>query len=369
MANRIHISTRKGLFTARKLAGGWKIDDAIAFRGAPVTLTLHDARSGHDFAALNHGHFGQKLHRSKDAGAKWEEIAVPVYPAKPEGVTDMCPMRKVPVPWSLQLIWSLETGAADGQIWCGTIPGGLFVSHDHGDSWSLNEPLWNLPQRAKWFGGGYDWPGIHSILVDPRDRRSFTVGVSCGGAWLTNDDGATWENRAHGMIAAYMPPGVANDPDIQDAHRIARCAASPDVLWTQHHSGVFRTDNNGIEWSEIKHAAPSNFGFAVAAHPQNPDVAWFAPGTSDEIRLPVDGRFVVSRTSDAGKTFDVISSGLPDAQASHLVYRHGLEVDSTGNLLAMGSTTGSFWLSENGGDHWTRLSAELPPIYAVRIVE
>jgi len=370
MSTSIQVATRKGLVTARRTPAGWRIDPKIDFLGAPVTVTLHDRRSGYSYATLNHGHFGQKLHRSKDRGATWEEIAVPVYPAKPEGAEDvLCPMRKVPVPWSLQMIWALETGAAPGQIWCGTIPGGLFVSYDHGETWQLNEPLWNRPERAKWFGGGYDWPGIHSISIDPRDRRQLTVAISCGGSWLSQDDGATWEIRAKGMRAAYMPPGVAEDPDIQDAHRLARCESHPDVLWVQHHNGVFRSENNGMEWRELPNAAPSGFGFAVAAHPKNPDVAWFAPGMSDEVRVPVDGRFVVSRTQDGGKTFEVLSSGLPEPPACHLVYRHGLDVDSTGELLVMGSTTGSLWVSENGGDHWMRVSAELPPIYSVRVVE
>ncbi|MBF3234313.1 hypothetical protein HKW85_41545, partial [Pseudomonas aeruginosa] len=34
--------------------------------------------------------------------------------------------------------------------------------------------------------------------------------------------------------------------------------------------------------------------------------------------------------------------------------------------LAMGSTTGGLWLSENGGEDWRQLSANLPPIYCVR---
>src|SRR2546427_10485725 len=34
-------------------------------------------------------------------------------------------------------------------------------------------------------GGGYDFPGIHSISVDPRDPRRVLAGVSTGGAWLT----------------------------------------------------------------------------------------------------------------------------------------------------------------------------------------
>jgi len=32
----------------------------------------------------------------------------------------------------------------------------------------------------------------------------------------------------------------------------------------------------------------------------------------------------------------------------------------------MGSTTGALWMSDDGGEGWTLVSAHLPPIYAVR---
>ena len=53
--------------------------------------------------------------------------------------------------------------------------------------------------------------------------------VSCGGAWATEDDGATWTCRATGMRADYMPPERQGDPIIQDPHRLAHCAAAPDA--------------------------------------------------------------------------------------------------------------------------------------------
>jgi hypothetical protein len=43
-------------------------------------------------------------------------------------------------------------------------------------------------------------------------------------------------------------------------------------------------------------------------------------------------------------------------------------VDETGDLLAMGSTTGSLWVSERGGDAWRVVSHHLPPVYCVRFV-
>ena len=84
MSNRCYVATRKGLFTIDRGASKWSISHA-AFVGDNVTLVMHDPRNGDLFAALNHGHFGIKLHRSKDGGETWPEIAVPAYPPMPEG--------------------------------------------------------------------------------------------------------------------------------------------------------------------------------------------------------------------------------------------------------------------------------------------
>ena len=114
--------------------------------------------------------------------------------------------------------------------------------------------------------------------------------------------------------------------------------------------------------------SPSSFGFAVAVHPADPETAWLAPAHSDGRRVPVDGRVVVARTRDGGKTFDSCARGLPAQHAYDLVYRHGLDVDESGTRLIMGSTTGTLWVSEDQGDSWSEVSAHLPPIYVTRFV-
>jgi len=97
-------------------------------------------------------------------------------------------------------------------------------------------------------------------------------------------------------------------------------------------------------------------------HPRKPDTAWFVPAVKDECRVPVDQRFVAMRTDDGGKSFTVLSEGLPQTPSFDLVYRHGLDVDATGERLVMGTTTGNLWISENGGQIWRAVSQHLPPI-------
>lgn len=366
MRKRLLVGTRKGLFRIeRNPHGDWEIARSW-FLGDPVSMVLPEPDGRRIHAALNLSHFGVKLQRSEDAGASWSEAPVPTFPPKPDGFEDKDPMRGLELPWSTQLIWALETGAP-GELWCGVIPGGLFRSTDGGASWDLVRSLWDEPRRRKWTGGGYDFAGIHSILVDPRDPAHVTVGVSVGGVWTTRDRGAHWDLiGSTGLRNAYMPPELAQDPLSQDPHRIVQCSAQPDRLWMQHHNGIFRSDDGGESWQELTGVPPSSFGFTVAVHPTEPDTAWFVPAVKDEQRIPVDARLVVTRTRDGGRHFEVLSQGLPQEPAYDLVYRHALDIAANGEQLAFGSTTGSLWISENQGDNWQCVSKHLPPIACVR---
>ncbi len=364
------VGTRKGLFVVH--------NNQIAshhFQGEPVSQVLVEPRSQAWLVALNLGHFGIKLHKSADQGKTWTALPAPAFPIKPvEGDADFAAYKDDPTPWNVELIWSLATGGADepNTLWAGCIPAGLFKSTDGGQSWSLNMPLWREPRRQKWMGGGYDFAGIHSIVVDPRDSQHLTLGISCGGVWQTHDGGEMWTLTADGMKYDFTPPGMPEDPNTQDPHCLVQCAAHPDVLWVQHHCGIYRATDGGRAWQHIStpisNSFPSVFGFAVAADPANPLRAWFAPAIKDEKRFPVDGKLVVTRTDDGGKTFQAFGQGLPQTHAYDLVYRHGLAVAPNGKDLAMASTTGSLWVSGDAGESWEAVSQNLPPVAVVKFI-
>ena len=352
------IATRKGLFELRhEGARGWQVA-GTHFLGDPVSMVLPrgaGAQGGRMLAGLNLGHFGVKVQASDDGGKTWHELPAPTYPPQPEGAPGPA--------WKLVQIWSLER---DGQrLWCGTNPGGLFRSDDGGASWALQHGLWDRPERLEWFGGGYDSPGIHSICPHPQQPEELLLGISCGGVWRTTDAAQRWELLGEGLAAEYMPPELQGALNTQDPHRIVRCAAQPEVLWCQHHCGLWRSTDNGRHWQRL-HAPVSSFGFAAAAHPADAATAWFVPALRDQCRVPVDGALCVQRTRDGGQSFEVLRSGLPQQGCYDLVYRHGLAVDASGRHLLMGSTTGGLWASDDGGEHWQDLTLRLPPIYAVR---
>ncbi len=357
MSDLLQVATRKGLFEIARKNGGWDIV-ASHFLGDPISAVV--TLDGMTLAAPDLGHFGPKLWR-RDGKGKWSEMTMPTFPEKPEDAEDD------PHPWTLGRIWNFTPGGVDGRIYAGTMPGGLFRSDDRGETWSLVEELWRHPDRKKWFGvAGGEQPGLSSVLVDPRDPTHVTVGVSTGGVWATRDEGKTWNVINKGMTNEYMPPDQQGDPIPQDIHQLAQCPAHPDVMWCQHHSAIFRSTDGGENWVMVTAAQPTGFGFAVQAHPTDGETAWFVPAEKDERRIPKDGKLVVSRTRDGGKTFEVLSKGLPQRHAYDLVYRHALAVDETGERLAFGSTSGGFWISEDAGDSWAALDARLPPIAAVK---
>jgi len=347
------VATRKGLFTLQQKSSTEWAPARHDFVGDPVSQVCVDSRDGARYAALDLGHFGPKLHRL-DAGAEqWSEIACPAFDEADES--------------AVKQIWALEAGGSDqlGRLWAGTIPGALFCSDDRGESWQLVRTLWDHPDRKEWFGGGADEPAIHSICVHPQRSHEIVLGVSCGGAWLSEDDGASWKQVAQGMRAAYLPEESAFDPTTQDPHCIVRCAGMPDELWTQHHNGIFRK-SGAEDWTEVTSAPVSSFGFACAVHPQDAECAWFVPAVKDDCRVPADARVVVQHTRDGGQSFEVQTQGLPQSFAFDLVFRHALDIDASGKRLAFGSTTGGLWTTENEGAQWHQQPLRLPPVYAVR---
>lgn len=356
-SNTLLIGTRKGLIRMAHTNNEWRIVDNH-FAGSPVPYAASDHRTGALWASLDHGHWGSKLHRSTDNGKSWQELSAPAYPEGAE--------RSGGGPATLRYIWVLTPGGADQPttFYAGTEPGGLFRSDDYGESFQLVEGLWNHPSRLEgWFGGGRDYPGIHSIIVDPRNSNRVLVGISCAGMFETTDGGTSWQPRNGGLRAEFLP-----NPETevgQDPHLITACGSNPDVLWQQNHCGIYRSIDGGAHWSYVSQpGGPAHFGFPIAVDQHNGDVAWVVPAESDERRMAIDGALCISRTDDGGASWTTFRNGLPQQGCFDVVFRHAL--DNNGDTLAFGTTSGNLFVSDDRGESWKCIGNYLPPIYSVR---
>lgn len=354
------LGTRKGFIAYHYKNGSWESEN-LSFEGIPVSIAYADERNGSWWAALDHGHWGVKLHRSSDRGKTWEELSAPAYPEGEE--------VKDGVPAATRYIWAIAHGGKKfpSRVWLGTDPGGLFLSEDGGSSFQLVESLWRHPTRKEgWFGGGRDQPGIHSIVVDPRDENHIHIGISCAGVFETNDSGKTWQILNKGMRADFLP-----DPNAEtgyDPHIVVAAPSDPDVLWQQNHCGIFRTANGVKEWIDISQPeGPARFGFAIAVAEDNPEQAWVAPAHSDMNRSAIKGALCICRTDDGGKIWKQQRKGLPQENCFDIVYRHGLAL--SGDALAFGTTTGNLFLSPDRGETWQALNNYLPMVYSVQFAD
>ncbi|MFK7801754.1 MAG: glycosyl hydrolase [Anaerolineae bacterium] len=366
MSNRkILLGTRKGFYLLQENGQNWEVIQS-GLPGIPVQYGMRDHRSGTYWFLTDQGHWGPKLYASHDEGASLEDRDAPKYP---DGSTmfDIFSGGKE-VTAATSYLWTLTPGGEDrpGQLFIGTEPGALFQSDDDGQSFTINNPLWNHHSREKnWFGGGRDQAGCCSIIVDPRDSNHIYAGVSIGGVYESFDGGESWEGRNKGLIAEYKP-----DPYSEyghDPHYLQMAPSNPDVLWMQNHCGVFRSGNGGASWDNISEPESGiKFGFPIVAAEDDDQTAWVIPAISDDVRMAIDGALFVARTTDGGKSWEQQRIGLPQSDCYDVVFRHGL--DLRGDTLVFGTTTGNLYLSNNRGDQWLPLGHHFPPIYSVRFV-
>jgi photosystem II stability/assembly factor-like uncharacterized protein len=396
MSDQIILGTKKGtLILDRKAVGHggrWE-PRPIAHPGVSISYAAKDPRDGTIWSAMDHAHWGPKLSRSKDDGATWQDLTQLAYPKGARYIVQTLPSpgddpgagpgRPEYKDAALMKVWVMGFGGKDepGTLYAGTLPGGLFKSTDGGDTWELNRPLWNHESRGgdlfsgeatsknQWGGTpaamayGEFVPGIHSVVVDPRNPKHIQVAVSCAGVIETKDGGETWTGANKGMLNDYLP-----NPEAEwghDPHFITHAAGSPDHVWQQNHSGVFYSDNGARTWRRVSKADKNvHFGFPIATDETNGKVAWVVPAKGDSERMSVEGGLFVARTDDGGTTWNDFREGLPQENAYDIVYRHAL--DARNGRVCFGSTTGNVYVSEDRGESWRSVGHNFPPVHSVR---
>ena len=104
-------------------------------------------------------------------------------------------------------------------------------------------------------------------------------------------------------------PGERNFPEFgQCVHKVARDPSDPDRLYLQNHGGVYRSDDGGDTWKDIAPGLPTEFGFAMVAHPHRAEHGVHLPdrrrrrslaGRREGARVPYDRRRLDRGSSSA----------------------------------------------------------------------
>jgi photosystem II stability/assembly factor-like uncharacterized protein len=205
---------------------------------------------------------------------------------------------------------------------------------------------------------------LHTILLHPTDPNRMHVGISAAGVYRTDDGGRTWQARNRGIRVTFMPERF---PEFgQCVHKIVHHTARPERLFLQNHWGLYRSDDGADTWHDIAHGLPSDFGFAMATHPHDPDCVYIVPMESDEFRCTPEGRLRVYRTQDAGGSWEPLTRGLPQQGAFETVLRDGMVTDSLDPVgIYFGTRSGKLYGSRDAGKTWKELLTGLPQIVCV----
>jgi hypothetical protein len=351
MSQSVHlfIGTRRGLFVARadRSRAAWSLS-APLLAGREVYHADIDARTGIVWACSAHRVWGAHVHRSSDGGRTWDTLAAAPHHDDERGVI---------------AIWQIAPGGAheSSELWAGIEPAGLFVSRNHGAAWSAVTSLNTHATAGTWQPAGGAL-ALHSIHVGPGHR--ILCAVSAGGAYRSDDRGATWRAINSGVRAAFLPSSRA-----EAGHCVHRLIVHPQDgarAYQQNHCGVYRSDDGGESWTEITAGLPSDFGYAAAIDARDPDALFVVPEESSHMRTAVAGRLRVFATRDAGATWRSMSDGLPQTNAWVSVLRNGLATDGLDPLgIYLGTSGGHVFASRNGGATWTMIAGFLPRILSV----
>ena len=126
----------------------------------PIHDISVDASTGAILAGGGSPWYGPAVWRSDDIGATWTHSS--------EGLTygDGGP--------KLKTVWNVT--AAEGVIYAGVEPAGLFRSRDDGATWEHIEGLTNHPTRSEWVGGAGGLI-LHSIVPHRTDAESTMTSI------------------------------------------------------------------------------------------------------------------------------------------------------------------------------------------------
>jgi photosystem II stability/assembly factor-like uncharacterized protein len=364
---RVLVGTKKGAFVmtsdgartkwnvAGPFFGGWEV---YHVKGSP-------ADPNRLYASQNTGWFGQLIQRSDDGGKTWNPVGNKfVYDGTPG--THLW-YDGTPHPWEFKRIWHLEPSLTEPDaVYAGGEDAALFQSLDGGTTWQEVPGLRNHASAPKWQPGAGGLC-LHTIILDSTTPGRMFIAISAAGTFRTDDGGATWKPINRGLKSQYELP----DPNAEVGHcvhHVAMHPSRPNVLFMQKHWDVMRSDDAGESWREVSGNLPSDFGFPIDIHAHEPETIYVVPIKSDSEHYPPDGRLRVYRSRSGGNEWEALTNGLPQRDCYVNVLRDAMAVDRLNTCgIYFGTTGGQVYVSPDGGDHWSAIVENLPPVLSVEV--
>jgi photosystem II stability/assembly factor-like uncharacterized protein len=209
------------------------------------------------------------------------------------------------------------------------------------------------PEADERFGGA------PPLAFSPKDAR--TLYMAAQHVLASADRGQTWRRISPDLLASAGGPATAAAAGGQTAgaaapaaggsiQSLALSSVAAGVIWAGTSNGLIHvTRDQGKTWANVTppNLPPSGINVIDASHAN--------AGTAYAAALSRDAHPHIYRTSDFGRQWQEISTGLTDGEVVRVVREDPVDP----NLLYAGTVT-SAYLSFDRGDHWQSLQLNLP---------
>ena len=135
---------------------------------------------------------------------------------------------------------------------------------------------------------------------------------------------------------------------------LAASLVDPDTVYAaSEDAALLRSTDAGERWDELPGLRQHGIG---------------APMKSEAEDFPLDGKLRVYRSRSGGAKWEPLTTGLPQRDCYVSVPRSALAADTIAPCgLYFGTTGGAVYGSNDGGDSWTPIVRDLPPVNSVEV--
>jgi photosystem II stability/assembly factor-like uncharacterized protein len=241
------------------------------------------------------------------------------------------------------------------------------VAPQDGDMAVLNGTDNPLLRSFRWRSIGPVGQGgrVDDIAAHPDDPRTFFVGFATGGLWRTTNNGTTFEPvfdryETHSIGAVAIAP---SNPDVV----YVGTGESNNRQSSSFGSGVYKSVDGGDSFTFVGLRETQSIA-RVVVHPTDENTVWiaanghlFGPNPERGVFKSTNGgetwQHVLAVDEDTGATDLIIDPSDPDRLLAATYQRR-----RTACCFVGGGPGSGIWMSEDGGESWTRLEGNGLPV-------